>query len=147
MRRCAAHSEGIAYKLPCLPHHATEADLYVLTGTAEPVIEVEVAERGVEIVALHQADHPFAEPDAFSPWDGAGCGATCLGNFGATPRSVLASLSLAGFAGLLILGVQRDGGERRRKAEDRKAEQTYTGHVRTRVSRSISTGTAFLLAE
>jgi hypothetical protein len=29
--------------------------------------------------------------------------------------------------GLLILGVQRGGRERRRKAEDRKAEQTYTG--------------------
>jgi hypothetical protein len=116
-----------------LPHHATEADLYVLAGTAEPVIEVEVAERGVEIVARHQADRPFAEPDAFSPCSGAGCGATCLGNFDATPRSVLARLSLAGFAGFVILGVQRDGRERRRKAEDRKAEQTYTGHVRTRL--------------
>src|ERR1700730_4359504 len=99
-----------------LPHHATEADLYVLAGTAEPVIEVEVAERRVKIVAPHQAPRPFAEPDAFSPCGGAGYGATYLGNFGATPRSVLASLFLAGFAGLLILGVQRDG----RKAEDRK---------------------------
>ena len=33
--------------------------------TSETVVEVEVPEGGVEIVAPHQADHPPAKPDAF----------------------------------------------------------------------------------
>jgi predicted acylesterase/phospholipase RssA len=39
----------------------------------------------------------------------------------------------------------RTDGERRRKAEDRKAEQTYTGHVRTRLSRADRRSVAGLL--
>lgn len=31
----------------------------------EPVVEIEVAEGGIEIVAPHQANHPPAQPDAF----------------------------------------------------------------------------------
>ncbi len=34
-------------------------------GTAEPVVEIEMAEGGIEIVTPQQADHPAAEPDAF----------------------------------------------------------------------------------
>ena len=34
-------------------------------GAAKPVVKVEVAEGGVEVVAPEQADHPAAEPDAF----------------------------------------------------------------------------------
>ena len=48
-----------------LADHAAERDLDVLARAAEPVIEIEVAERGVEVVAPHQADRPLAEPDAF----------------------------------------------------------------------------------
>ena len=34
-------------------------------GAAEAVVEIEVAEGGVEVVPPHQADHAPAEPDAF----------------------------------------------------------------------------------
>ena len=37
----------------------------MLARAAEPVVEIEMAERGVEVVAPQQADHPAAEPDAF----------------------------------------------------------------------------------
>ena len=88
-----------------LPHHATETDLDVLAGAAEPVIEIEVAKRGVEIVAPHQADRPFAEPDAFRSCGGTGQGAAGFGNLVAPPVGpVLAGLAFAGF-GRLLLGV------------------------------------------
>jgi len=34
-------------------------------GAAESVVEIEMPERGVQVVAPHQANHPAAEPDAF----------------------------------------------------------------------------------
>lgn len=34
-------------------------------GTAEAFIKIEMAERGIEVVAPHQADHAPSEPDAF----------------------------------------------------------------------------------
>src|SRR5438270_1506705 len=47
------------------PHQAAERRLDVAAGTAEPVIEVEVAKRGIEIVAPHQHHDAATEPDAF----------------------------------------------------------------------------------
>ena len=34
-------------------------------GATEPVVEVEVAKGGIEIIAPEQADHPPAEPQTF----------------------------------------------------------------------------------
>src|SRR5262245_44214695 len=48
-----------------LPHDAAEGRLDVAGRAAEPVVQVEMAEGGIEIVAPEQADHPPAEPDAF----------------------------------------------------------------------------------
>ena len=48
-----------------LPHQAAESGLDMRARAAEPVVKVEVAEGGIEIVAPQQADHPAAEPDAF----------------------------------------------------------------------------------
>ena len=44
---------------------AAEGRLDMAAGAAEPVVEIEVPERGIEVVAPHQANHPAAEPDAF----------------------------------------------------------------------------------
>ena len=44
---------------------AAEGRLDMAAGAAEPVVEIEVPERGVEVVAPHQANHAAAEPDAF----------------------------------------------------------------------------------
>lgn len=47
------------------PDHAAERRLDMAAGAAEPLIEVQMAERGIEIVAPHQADHAPSQPDAF----------------------------------------------------------------------------------
>lgn len=46
-------------------HHTAERRLDVAAGASEPLIEIEVAERGIEIVSPHQADDTPAKPDAF----------------------------------------------------------------------------------
>ncbi len=48
-----------------LPDQAAESGLDMRARAAETVVEVEVAEGGVEVVAPQQADHAAAEPDAF----------------------------------------------------------------------------------
>ena len=48
-----------------LPHHAAESLLEMIAGTAEPVVQFELAQRGVEVVAPKQADHPSPGPHAF----------------------------------------------------------------------------------
>jgi len=44
---------------------AAKCRLDVPSGTAKPVIEIEVAKGGVEIVEPHQPHHATAKPDAF----------------------------------------------------------------------------------
>jgi hypothetical protein len=44
---------------------AAEGRLDVPTGTAKPVVEIEMPEGRVKIVAPHQANDPATEPDAF----------------------------------------------------------------------------------
>ena len=44
---------------------AAERGLDMAAGAAEAIVEVEVPERGIEVVQPHQTDHAAAEPDAF----------------------------------------------------------------------------------
>ena len=46
-------------------YHATERRLDMATGAAEPLVKVEMTERGVEVVAPHQANDAPSKPDAF----------------------------------------------------------------------------------
>ena len=87
-----------------LSHDAPERGLNVLTGTAEPVVEIEMAEGGVEVVAPQQADHPAAEPDAFRI---AGRAADLGGGFGEFIDLALGILGGVGLAGLrrLVAGL------------------------------------------
>ena len=62
-----------------LLHHAAEGRLDMSARAAEPVIQVEVAEGGVEIVLQKPMDHAAAEPDAFRI---AGRTGHLLGDFG-----------------------------------------------------------------
>ena len=48
-----------------LAHQAAESGLDMGARAAKPVVKVEMAEGGVEVVPPEQADHPAAEPDAF----------------------------------------------------------------------------------
>lgn len=84
------------------PHHTAECRLNVTAGATKPFVEIEMAERRIEIVAPHQADHTPTEPDAF----GVSCGAIDrLGRFheliglalailGRIPRSLFRSCIL-----------------------------------------------------
>ena len=44
---------------------AAERSLHMAAGAAKPVVKVQVAEGGIEVIEPHQAHHAAAEPDAF----------------------------------------------------------------------------------
>src|ERR1700722_4862208 len=48
-----------------MQQQAAERSLDMGAGTAKTIVQIEVAKRGVQIVAPKQADHSPAEPDAF----------------------------------------------------------------------------------
>src|SRR5882757_8994529 len=84
---------------------AAERGLDVAAGAAEPVVKVEVPERGIEVVPPHQADHAPAEPDAFGI-----AGRAVDGGLGLNELVGLALVVLGGVGGIggwglaLILG-------------------------------------------
>jgi hypothetical protein len=126
-----------------LPHDAPEADLDVLARTAEPVIKIKVPEGSVEVVAPHQADRAFAQPNALGARRRAGHDPAGFGNLIEAPGAVLAGLALAwlGRLRVCILGLQRGRRERCRAEKNRKGTPNNTDHDRTSVFRSGLTGT------
>ena len=79
------------------PGQAAERGLDMAAGAAEPVVEIEMAERGIEIVQPHQAHHAAAEPDAF----------------GITGRAVDGLRGLDEFVGLALIVLGGIGGRSR----------------------------------
>ena len=87
------------------PGQAAERCLDVAAGAAEAVIEVEVAEGGIEVVHPHQADHAAAEPDAFGI---AGRAVDDLGGFrklGGLALIILRGVGSSIALALLVLGM------------------------------------------
>jgi hypothetical protein len=80
--------------LPAKAGQAAKGGLDVAAGAAEPVIEIEMPERGVEVVAPHQADHAAAEPDTFR----------------VAGRAIEDLLRLDEFVGLALIVLGRIGG-------------------------------------
>ena len=76
-------------------------------GAAEPVVEVEVAERGIEVVPPHQADHAAAEPDAFGIAGRAVDGLRGLDEFVGLALVVLGGVG--GIGGRRLAGLVRGG--------------------------------------
>src|SRR5580698_7315889 len=122
-----------------MQQQAAEARLNMPARAAETVIEIEMAERGVEVVPPQQADHPAAEPNAF----GIACRAAQrllrLGKFVdflGVFRLILTGRrwALLGGLGVTTLGEGLRGeaaGQRLRKGEDpdrRTHEGRYTKH-------------------
>lgn len=70
----------------------------MLSGAAEPIIKIEVPERGVEVVAPEQPDNPAAEPDAFRI---AGRSADLCSGLGKFIEFALGILGGVGLGGLL----------------------------------------------
>src|SRR4030081_226045 len=71
---------GLLVRAP-LPDDAAERRLNMARRAAEPVVEVEMAERGIEIIAPEQAYHTTAEPEAFGIGGGAPQQLLGLGKF------------------------------------------------------------------
>jgi hypothetical protein len=72
----------------------------------EPVVQIKVAEGGVEVIAPHQADHATAKPDAFRI---AGGTIDCLRGF-----DEFVGLALAVLGGIARRARRRSGGIGRR---------------------------------
>ena len=53
------------------PDHAPERSLDMAAGAAEPLVKIKMAERSVEVVTPHQANHAASQPDAFGISSGA----------------------------------------------------------------------------
>ena len=109
---------------------AAERRLDMAAGAAEPVVEVEVPERGVEIVAPHQADHAAAEPDAFGVSGRAVDGLGRLDEFVGLALVVLATsagLAAGGLPGLILGRGCRSGRTRRRSDQEGQAGSGESG--------------------
>ena len=102
-----------------LTHDAAETDLHMLAGAAEPIVQIEMSERGVEIVAPHQADRPFAEPDAF----GLG-GRPVMARLASAISSMRPAASLAASPAFPVsVDLESDSLGMERKNEDCRAEK------------------------
>jgi hypothetical protein len=89
-----------------LPNNAAECRLDMSAGAAEAIVQVEVAEGGIHIIAPQQPNHPSAQPKAFRIASRAGHLARCLSEFldlalgflggiGRLSRRLVATLGLA----------------------------------------------------
>ena len=100
-------------------------------GAAEPVVEIEMAKGGVEVVAPHQADHAAAEPDAFRVAGRAVDGLRGLDEFVGLALIVLGGIGGIGGGGLpawsWALGSRRFGRRRRRHRSGGQARQRRGG--------------------
>ncbi len=84
---------------------AAERGLDVAAGAAEAVVEVKVAEGGIEVVAPHQADDTSTEPDAFGIAGRAIDGLSRLGEFVGLALVFLGGIRGRGRLALLVVGV------------------------------------------
>src|SRR5262249_44927349 len=125
---------GLGIDVAALPHDAAEGRLDVAGRAAEPVVQVEMAEGGIEIVLPEQSDHPSPEPDAF--WT-AGRAAQDLLRLGKFIGFVWGILGVAGgrlVGRLLLWGLGQCRGSRqqhRRAQGGGNKTQTRTGHGRS----------------
>ena len=100
-------------------------------GAAEAVVEIEMPERGVEIVEPHQAHHAAAEPDAFGIAGRAVDGLGGLDEFVGLALVVLGGVGRrcgGGFAGLVLgLGIAALGGGAADARSGRQARERRGG--------------------
>jgi len=65
--------------LSAKPRQAAKGGLHMSAGATEPVVEVEVAKGGIEVIDPHQPNHAAPKPDTFGV---AGWAIDNLGGFG-----------------------------------------------------------------
>jgi hypothetical protein len=88
-------------------YQATKSRLHMAARAAEPVVQIEMAERGIEVVAPHQDHDPASEPDAFRVSGGAVDGLRCFNEFIGLALTVLGGFGGSGricrrLAGLVL---------------------------------------------
>src|SRR5262245_51137066 len=90
--------------LPAEPGQAAEGGLDVPARAAEAVVEVEMAEGGVEVVPPHQADYAPAKPNAFGVAGRAADGLRRLDELVGLALIVLVDVGVGGrrLAGLIL---------------------------------------------
>lgn len=124
-----------------LHDNATEGRLDVSAGATEPVVQVHVAEGGIEIVLKQTVDHAAADPDAFRI---AGRAGHLFGHFRKIVQALRVLPGLFGglllrLVGLFVLGQGRRGAEVQGKAEswrdNQKAE--HDGWILWRVGATL----------
>ena len=84
-----------------LSHHAPERGLNVLTRTSKTIVEVEMPECSVQIIAPKQSNHAPAEPDAFRIAGWAAHLGRSLGKFINPALRILCRIGLACLWGLV----------------------------------------------
>jgi len=115
-----------------LAHQATESRLNMPARAGEAIVELKMAECGVEIVAPHQIDDAAAEPDALGMAGGALQGGGGLGEFVYLFGGVFVGLLL-----LLLLVLRRLVLRESRRAESNDqstSESQSTRHVITHLN-------------
>ena len=118
-----------------LADHAAERRLDVWPRATEPVVEIEMAEGGVHVIAPEQPDHAPAEPDALRIAAGAADRATGFREFVDLPLGVLGGISSFVGGGLVatLLVAALGRGRQRRKNRNRRehrgeGETQKSGH-------------------
>ena len=118
------------------PDKTAERRLDVPAGASEPIVEVEVAERGVQIVAPQQADDAAAKPDTLLIAGGTLDQPANLGDFVYPLGDSLAPVARCGFwigrflVGILGVGGKGDGGL---EGEGADCEQPRDTQVRNKL--------------
>src|SRR5262245_57489574 len=140
--------------------HAAEGRLEVVSRAAEPVVEVDMAEGGIEVVAPKQAHHAPAEPDTFTVGRRSSQQLRGLGKFVDFFLSILAvaGLRLLGFGVAALRKAGAGHGKKHRHCEsggqDTDTERTHAGsgnvgcfpHMRTQWVSIAATVFAGLIA-
>ncbi|MBS0528803.1 MAG: hypothetical protein JSS22_05365 [Proteobacteria bacterium] len=92
------------------PDQAAKGCLHVTARAAKPIVQIEMAKGGVQVIAPHQDNHATAEPDAFRVSSGTVDGVLSFNEFVGFALAVLGGVSRSSRVGCrrfcLILGAK-----------------------------------------
>ena len=103
-----------------LSYNAPERSLNVLSGAAEPIVEIQMAEGCVEVVAPKQSNHPTAEPDTFRVAGRAADLGRSLGKFIKSALRILGGIGGLTSLRRLVSGLAVAGLSKRRERSQRQ---------------------------
>src|ERR1700728_1688452 len=108
-----------------MQQQTAERSLDMGAGAAKTIVQIEVAKRGIQIVAPEQADHPPAEPDTFRIALRTTQRLLGFGKLIDLLRLLVGGRGLVGRLGIIALGESSRSKDRSRSTHyDRYAEHT-----------------------